>query len=101
MYFNVIEYIHKMTNLVAVLIPYARLLVEGHVEIPVEEPDLLGACEGAQEAVLLSGHVTGLVLAPAELPLLLPALSDGVTIGHPLQVGIYPDLRLVRMTFVS
>ena len=83
-----------MTNLVAVLVPYTRLLVEGHVEIPVEEPDLLGAGEGVQEAVLLSGHVTGLVLAPAKLPLLLPALSDGVTIGHTLQVGIYPKYKI-------
>ena len=90
-----------MTNLVAVLVPYTGLLVEGHIEISVEEPYLLGACEGVQEAGLLSGHLTSLVLAPAKLPLLLPALSDGVTIGHPLQVGIYPDLRLVRMTFVS
>ena len=84
-----------MTDLVAVLVPYTRLLVEGHVEIPVEEPDLLGAGEGVQEAVLLSGHVTGLVLAPAKLPLLLSALSDSVTIGHTLQVGIYPEYKIL------
>ena len=84
-------YIFIRTNLVAVLVPDTGLRVDGHVEVTVEEPDLLCAGQGAQEAVPFTGHLTGLVLTPAKLPLLLSALSDGVTVGHTLQVGIYPD----------
>ena len=102
-----------MTNLVAVLGSHSGLGVNGHVEVPkdydvnisenvdvgspVEEPDLLCAGEGAQEADLLAGHITGLVLTPPKLPRLLPALGNGVTIGHTLQVGIYPEYREVRL----
>ena len=62
-----------------------------YVESPVEEPDLLCTGEGAQEAIFLTGHVTGLVLIPAKLPRLLPSLSDGITVCHTLQVGINPE----------
>ena len=47
--------------------------IKDHIEAPVEEPDLLGAGERTEEGVPLTGHLAGPVLAPAKLPLLLPA----------------------------
>ena len=64
--------------------------IKDHIEAPVEEPDLLGAGERTEEGVPLTGHLAGPVLAPAKLPLLLPALGHGVAVGHTLQVDVNP-----------
>ena len=61
---------------------------EGHVEVPVEQPDVLDAAHGLQQLRLLRPHVAVLVALPGEIPLLGVAVADGRTVDYALQVDI-------------
>lgn len=55
-------------------------------DTPGEYPRVLGAAHSGEEAVLLGAHVSGQVLLPREVPLLLIPGCDGVAVHRRLEV---------------
>ena len=72
------------------MFPHSAVSREAHVEISVEEPDLLGAGQGTQDGGLLRGDTAGEVALPGKVPLLLAPPGNGVTVGLVLQVDVNP-----------
>ena len=72
------------------MFPDSTVSRETHVEISVEEPDLLGAGQGTQDGGFLRGDTAGEVARPGKVPLLLAPPGYGVTVGLVLQVDVNP-----------
>ena len=61
----------------SVLLPHTRLLVEGHLQVPLQDPHLSGAGQGVHDGDLLIPIVGVLVPRPQEVPGGLIPVSDG------------------------
>ena len=61
------------------------------VSVPVEEPNFGAASECHEDVFLFRADVALLVPLPAEVPLLLAALRDGVAVHGALQVGVHTE----------